>query len=129
MSDNINKKFFLEDVDDEVEEERSDGKVVVRRRGTIQMLEVWIRSTIRMKDEAPMATLLSGFKKVRKLRQKPAHKLEDNAFDQSLFREQRELVIAAYQAVRTIRLMLVNHPACRSIAVDQYLYEGKISDI
>jgi hypothetical protein len=47
MSDNINKKFFENDVDLETEEERSDGKIIVKYKGTIQILEAWINKYFR----------------------------------------------------------------------------------
>ena len=33
---------------------------------------------------------------------------------------------AAYQSVRTIRLMMANHPDTKSVEVNSCLYEGKI---
>lgn len=45
MSDNINKEFFRDDVASESEEERADGKVVVRAKGTVQMLDDCKRPT------------------------------------------------------------------------------------
>lgn len=53
MSDNINKKFFENDVAVEIEEERDDGKIVVKPKGTIQILESWINKFFRLADPAP----------------------------------------------------------------------------
>ena len=36
--------------------------------------------------------------------------LDDNAFSQSYFQKQREIMIQVYQAVRVLRLILENHP-------------------
>lgn len=127
MSDNISKQFFKDDVPEESEEERGDGKVVVRQRGTIQMLEDWLTKYFRPRDPQPIADALAAFRKVRKLRQKPAHALQRDKFDQAIFREQRDLVIAAYEALRLIRLVLANHPACKGIEIDDHLREGKIT--
>ena len=62
---------------------------------------------------------------VRKLRQAPAHALNDDAFDAEIFRRQRKLLLAAYQAVRMLRLILANHPAARMVEVNPFLYRGE----
>ena len=41
---NINRKFFKNDVAFESDEERSDGKIIVRQKGTIQLLNDWLRN-------------------------------------------------------------------------------------
>lgn len=127
MSDNVNKKFFSGDVTDEFEEEREDGKVIVRQKGTIQMLDDWLKTYFRPHEMAPIDDALATFRKVRKLRQKPAHTIEGDRFDQNIFKQQRELVMDSYEAVRLIRLVLANHPATKCVEVEQNLYEGKVT--
>ncbi|EJL6785753.1 TPA: AAA family ATPase [Vibrio parahaemolyticus] len=131
MSDNINKKFFENDVEVESEEERSDGKVVIRPKGTIQILAAWIDKFYQTPDPEHVDNMLAAFRKVRKLRQKPAHKVNIDSFDQKLFKEQRKIIIKAYDAVRTLRLMLSNHPAVRvnPPEINDRLYKGDIWDI
>ncbi|WP_104027263.1 AAA family ATPase [Vibrio jasicida] len=131
MSDNINKKFFENDVEVESEEERSDGKVVIRPKGTIQILAAWIDKFYQTPDPKHVDNMLAAFRKVRKLRQKPAHKVNIDSFDQKLFKEQRKIIIKAYDAVRTLRLMLSNHPAVRvnPPEISDRLYKGEIWDI
>ncbi len=70
--------------------------------------------------------MISSFKKVRKLRMKPAHSLVDNNFDQKFFKQQRELIKKAYSAVKLIRIILNGHPACRGYKVEDVLHEGRI---
>jgi hypothetical protein len=71
--------------------------------------------------------MIETFKEVRKLRQRPAHAADDNRFDQACYEEQRQLTIRAYQAVRTLRLILANHPASGSYdKVPDWLYKGEI---
>lgn len=130
LSDNINSGFFT-DIDKEQEEERADGKIVVRQKGTIAMLEEWIRRSFRPHDPDPVEFLFQTLRKVRKLRQKPAHAVNENAFDQKYFKEQRSLVIDSYNAVRLIRLIFANHPAVRRNPpeISEHVREGKIWDI
>lgn len=129
MSDNINKKFFMGEVSDEVEEERDDGKILVRQRGTIAMLEEWMTIFFRLTDPKPMKELIDVFKVVRNKRQKPAHSLNPDSFDQKYIHEQRKLIVDAYGAIRTIRLVLANHPKVRvadDIEIPDVLYQGLI---
>lgn len=131
MSDNINKKFFQNDISDEIEEERDDGKVIVRPKGTITILEEWVGKFFKPSDPQPMQELFNAFKEVRKLRQKPAHSVNPDKFDQSYFKTQRDLIIKAYGAIRTIRLILSNHPRVKgaNIEVQEELYKGEIWDV
>jgi len=128
MSDNISKGFFMRDVPDETEETRDDGKIVVRQRGTIAMLEDWFSLKVRPTDPEPAAEMIAAFKKVRKLRQKPAHAVKPDVFDQRFFRDQRDLVIAAYTAVMTLRQFFAGHPLVRGadLEIPHVLTEGKI---
>lgn len=131
MSDNLNKKFFEDDVDLETEEERPDGKIVVRPKGTIQILESWVNKYFKPVDRKPIDDMLDTFRKVRNLRQKPAHKVCTDVFNQEHFRKQREIVVDAYDAVRTLRLILANHPRVKRNPpeIGKHLFEGKIWDI
>lgn len=126
MSDNINKDFFRGDIDLETETQREDGKVVVTQKGTIQLLEQWFMKKMRFPDLSPLNEMVATFREVRKARQTPAHKAEDSVFDQSIFKQQRALASRAYDAVRTIRLMLANHPVLRDYEVPKELFEGAI---
>lgn len=131
MSDNINKKFFENDVELESEKAREDGKIVVTPKGTIQILEDWINKYFRPADPTTIENMMKTFRNVRQLRQKPAHKVDADAFDQELFKEQRSIVINAYDAVRTLRLILANHPKVNENPpkISERLYKGEIWDI
>lgn len=130
LSDNINSAFFT-DISKEHEEERPDGKIVVRQKGTIAMLEEWVRLHFKPSDPEPIDFLFQTLRKIRKLRQKPAHAVNENVFDQKYFKEQRSLVMDAYNAVRLIRLVLANHPAVRRNPpeISEHVRDGMIWDI
>lgn len=131
MSDNLNKDFFRGYIGLEEEEERADGRIVVHQVGTIQLLEQWVKKYFRPQEPEPIAKMLATFRHVRQARQKPAHSVDEDKFDQKYFREQRQLVVDAYDAVRTLRLMLANHPTVRANPpeINDLLYKGKIWDI
>jgi hypothetical protein len=126
MSDNLSREFFRDGLELESESIRADGKVVVTQKGTIQLLEQWFRKHFRFTNTGPFDEMIATFREVRKLRQNPAHKAEDSKFDQQVFKEQRQLVIRAYDAVRTLRLLLANHPAARNYEIPDRLYKGDI---
>lgn len=131
MSDNINKKFFEADVEMEIEEEREDGKIVVKPKGTIQILESWVNKFFKPVDPAPIEHMIATFKEVRKLRQKPAHKVNTDSFDQDIFKKQRTVVVNAYDSVHTLRMILANHPKVKANPpeINEQLFKGEIWDI
>lgn len=128
MSDNINKKFFTPELELEEDHPREDGKVEVRQKGTIALLDEWVHHYFRPADLQPLDEMITTFRKVRSFRQKPAHSIREDVFDQKYFREQRSLVMDAYNAIRTIRLILANHPKVKANPpeIDEFLYEGRI---
>lgn len=128
LSDNINKKFFQNEVSYETETERDDGKIVVQPKGTLQILDDWVRKYFRPYDWTTWDESIKAMREVRKLRQKPAHAINENVFDQSYFKEQRELIIKTYDSLRTVRLLLANHPLVKSaeIEVPEWLSKGEI---
>lgn len=127
MSDNLIHDFFKnEALDLEEDVKRPDGKIEVRKKGTISLLKEWLLKHFKPRDPTPRDKLLETFREVRTLRMAPAHKLDDNVFDQDYFQQQRHLMIRACEAVRTIRLILQNHPALKTYEVEEELYKGEI---
>jgi hypothetical protein len=126
MSDNINKKFFRSDIPDHDRVEHEDGSFERQPRGTIQMLERWLSEGFIPKEKGPISEIFSTFREVRRLRQAPAHKTGVDVFDQAFIHRQRELIGKAYAAVRTLRLVLANHPAAKRVDVPEWLFKGEI---
>jgi hypothetical protein len=128
ISDNINKNFFMNVIDYENEHEREDGKIIVTQKGTLQLLDEWIHKFFRLADWSEWNEAIASLKKVRKLRQQPAHEINEDVFDQKYFKDQRELILNAYNGVRTIRLIFANHPKVKvaDIGIPDWLQEGKI---
>jgi hypothetical protein len=128
VSENINKEFFQNEVLYETEIHRKDGKIEVQNKGTLQILDDWIRKYFNTDDWEPWEKGIQTLRKVRKMRQKPAHVIHENIFDQRYFKEQQELIIEAYSAVKTLRLFFESHPVVKSgnIDVPVWLREGRI---
>ena len=129
ISENINKKFFQEEVPYEEDVGRKDGKIEVRSKGTLQILDDWVRKFFRLVDGwQDWEAAIQVFKEVRKKRQKPAHVIDENVFDQKYFKEQRELIIRAYEGMSTLRKLFENHPEVRHLNMDipNYLHGAKV---
>jgi len=128
LSENINKKFFKGQISLENEVERADGKIVVTQKGTIQLLDEWMRKKFRFQDDSGWNFVIDTLKTVRKLRQAPAHKLEEDIFDQKYFQRQQELSVDVYQAINFIREVFMRHPKVNidRLEIPDWLTEGKI---
>jgi hypothetical protein len=124
ISENINRRFFVGVIPIEEEHTRKDGKVEVRPKGTLQMLEEWLKKAFIPEDKKPMEEMLRTFKEIRKLRQKPAHAIDDNIYDQKYIKEQRELMKRAYAGIRLIRLILENHPSTKGYEIPDVIKAG-----
>jgi hypothetical protein len=118
----------MNDVEYENEETISDGKIIMHQKGTLQLLDEWIRKQIKLPDWSDWDKSIKTLRKVRKLRQQPAHSIKEDVFDQKYFKDQREIIFDAYQAIRLIRLLFANHPKVRAakIEIPDWLYECKI---
>ncbi|MEW6411145.1 MAG: AAA family ATPase [Candidatus Zixiibacteriota bacterium] len=126
VSDNIDISFFLNEVELEVDELRNDGRVKVTQKGSLQVLSDWLDAHFVTEEKQPISEMVSTFREIRKLRQKPAHTIESDQFEPSLLGEQRELMIRAYRGMKTLRLILANFPGADSVKVPKPLRESLI---
>lgn len=126
ISENINREFFLNDIELQSEELRRDGRIVVRQKGTIQLLDEWLRLKSRTPDREPIEEMIQTFKEIRQLRQHPAHSIAEDVFDQKYFKQQRDLIIRAYSGIRLLRLIFENHPKVKGYSIPDYLKKGEI---
>jgi hypothetical protein len=79
VSDNIDRKFFLQDVEFEALKPRPDGQEVVEQKGTIQILDEWLRKRFRPADSSPpspLDTALATFREIRKLRREESRRAQ-----------------------------------------------------
>jgi hypothetical protein len=126
VSDNISLDFFQNEVPYEHESMRQDGKVVVQQKGRLTILDEWIHSKYKTNDWEPITEMLRTFRDIRKKRQRPAHALDQNTFDQKYFHEQRQVIIRAYKAIQTLRLMLGKHPLARVVEINSLVRDGEV---
>jgi len=126
ISENINKAFFQSEVPYEDEEIREDGKIIIKPRGTLRILEEWLKANFITSDWDLIEDMFKTFKKIRKQRQKPAHAINENSFDNKYIHEQRELMKSSYRAMKILRTIFQNHPLANGIKISQRVDEGKI---
>ncbi len=106
MSDNINRGFFHGEVPDK--DERGNSK------GTITLFREWLLSNWKQCDPAWVKSRLTVFKKVRDLRNTPAHVPLNDDFDPKYFQEQRSLLREAYETVSKVRQIFEDHPKVKA---------------
>jgi hypothetical protein len=93
--------------------------VEVTRVGTLQALQAWLTSRYRVagataaESSKRVQDALAPFRRVRKLRQKPAHALEEDEYDRSYSAQQDALVGEVVRALTVLRLILWSHPRAR----------------
>ena len=126
LSDDLNREFFKGDIEVNRKLTDADGNEVVQPKGTIALLEEWIAIKFRPVEIEPMEKMFANFRTVRKTRQKPAHKVEDNEFDQKYVADQRDLISSAYGAVHTLRMVLENHPEARDYKVPDHIRTARV---
>ena len=126
LSDDINPKFFKGSIELNQYMTDAKGKKFTQQKGTILLLEEWIKSSFKTSETEAVGTILANIRAVRTARQKPAHKIEKNEFNQKYVVEQRELIIKAFVAVRMLRMVIENHRLARNYKIPDYLREGKV---
>jgi len=70
--------------------------------------------------------MIDVFKNIRKKRSIPPHKIKMNTYDKAFFEHQKKLIIDRYRSIRTLRLLLQNHPKTSSYEPPNWLDEGRI---
>jgi hypothetical protein len=123
ISDNIDKSFFDQSFRESVKSKNN--KI---EPGTLLLLEKWLEKSVRFTDAKPKVEMFSTFRKIRKERNKPGHDIGSNEWNIKYWAMQRKLISEAYSALRTLRLIITNHPKAKSVVVPDYLYKGEICD-
>ncbi len=126
LSDDLNRDFFRGDMVLDERGRMDDGREIVQPKGTIRLLDEWLDENFRTDEPDFKRDVMTGFRTARQARQRPAHLIEDNVFDEGYYQRQRDLIRAAYMSVRTLRQCFANHPRCRDVEVPDWLFEGRI---
>ena len=106
-----------------IERKKDDGSL----KGSIEMLEEWFSINYfssNPKGYESFKKYISGtFRKIRSIRQTPAHQLYDNKHDKTVYRQQNELIEEAYCAVKDLRMMFSKHPLAKSVIIPPELQD------
>jgi hypothetical protein len=126
ISENINEEFFKGKVETKKKILINENEYRIEDKNSITLLEEYLNKKWQFSDNKPKEDMIETFREIRKIRQEPAHKVTNDVYDNCYFQKQQELMIRAYDAVRTLRLILKNHPKASSYKSPKWLNEGKI---
>lgn len=127
VSDNINKSFFEDDIVmfDKVEHE--DGTFERKYHGTLSLLENWFTKYYRVPgDLNAIADAMKPLRRLRKLRQTPAHLIKEDEYEMKYAKEQDELISGAYYCIKFLRMILMKHPVAKDYKMPSWMKEDNI---
>jgi hypothetical protein len=122
LSGSIDVKFFDGKVLLETETSRSDGKVVVQNKGTLTLLEEWLLQEIAWHDpDAFRDVVIQPSRKIRRLRQIPAHTFTRDTFSTEYHNRRKQLLWEVFNSLSNIRATLKKHPKAYHIPMPDWL--------
>jgi hypothetical protein len=127
LSENMQRDFFRADgIELSQEVNRRGGKVEVCEKGTISLLEEFLRRHVRLREPEVLDEVVKTFRDIREWRQRPSHSVTRNVHDPNILSEQRGLMRRAYGAIRDLRLMFMVHPKASGYRPPEWLEKGRI---
>lgn len=114
ISENINKNFFKNDIDEHF----------LTKSNTLTILKEWLNKLFSKSQAQPQKQIFLPFMEIRTLRNKPAHKIEKNEFDNIYFKKQILLNEKIYYSLESLRIVFSSHPRCNSYSPNKSLEEG-----
>jgi len=127
LSESINVKFFEGKVPFETESSRADGKIAVQRKGTLTLLEEWLLKEIVWRDpDAFRAVVIQPLRKVRGLRQLPAHTFTSDTFSAEYREKRKQLLWDVLNSLSSVRATLAKHPRAYHIQIPDWLDDSHI---
>lgn len=93
-----------------------------REKGTLTLLSEWITSNTSPKENIP-ELIMNPLKNIRKIRQKPAHRLDIDDYNLDYITKQVDIIKAAYTAIGAIRFRLSKHPNCQEVVVPKSILD------
>lgn len=119
---NISIKTFQKDVGviRAIDRKNEDGI----DKGSLAMLKEWLEQNVYANFDID-AVIIAPLKKIRKIRQAPAHELYSNKYDVDVYERQKELVDESYEALRAIRSLFMGHPLAKKVKIPAHILDGK----
>jgi hypothetical protein len=127
LSENLNREFFKGDIPLEDRETTRDGAVRVNTLATITLLQRWLSKHYNDRDGEDMSSeIVQPLRDVREERQRVAHALTEDAYDQTLPQRQDTLLGQVVVTLQKLRLILTSHPKVRGYTAPDWLDGDKI---
>lgn len=126
ISENINKDFFDGKVELYEFEKIEDGIVERKLKGTLLLFEEWLTKVFNVKSDGTVSDLFKPLKKIRRERQNPAHKINENQYDKQYIDKQKEIMNEAYSVLRNLRHIFHQHPKAKNFKIPDWLENGHI---
>lgn len=128
ISDNLNKEFFNESIDLFEIKQLSENMVERVQKGTLRLLEEWLIEHYKSAQQEIIKEILKPFKNIRKERQTPAHKINENIYDKKYVEKQRKIISEAYSSMRALREIFQQHPKGKKLDISNWINEGEIKN-
>ena len=126
ISENINKDFFKGKVELFAFKKLEKGIVERKQKGTLNLFEEWLISIYKVDNEELLKDLFKPFRKIRKERQNPAHKISKDFYDKKFIEKQKKLISDSYSSVKALRKIFQQHPKAKGIEIPEWLDSGEI---
>lgn len=127
LSESIDPSFFEGKCPLETEETRPDGKIVVKRKGTLALLEEWLLKEIIWNDpDALREVVIKPLRQVRRLRQAPAHAFTTDNFSTEYYQKRKRLLWEVFNSLSNIRATFAKHPLAQPVEIADWLDNERI---
>jgi len=126
ISENINKEFFEGKVELYEFKDLENGLVERQIKGTLQIFEEWLTSVFNVKGDRTVSELLKPLKQIRRERQNPAHRINENQYDRELIERQKKVMNEVYSVFRSLRNIFQQHPKAKKFEIPDWIENGKI---
>ncbi|WP_139792210.1 hypothetical protein [Henriciella litoralis] len=127
LSESIEYSFFEGSCAMETESERPDGKIRAQRKASLTLLEEWLLKEIEWDDpDTFKKVVIQPLRKIRRLRQRPAHEFTRDDFSNKYYDERKKLLTDTLISLANIRAMFASHPKARNVKIPEWLNESCI---
>jgi len=126
LSENINKDFFKGEIELYEYQNVSEGIVERKQKGTLTLLEEWLTARFHAQNMDLMKELFKPLKKIRRERQNPAHRINENKYNKTYIEQQKKIMKEAYNSIRAFREIFGQHPKAKDVEIPRWLEKGRI---
>lgn len=120
LSENLRNDFFS---NEGLEADDSNGHL----KGSITLFHEWLLKAGRWSDQKGMKeVIVDPFRSVRKLRQKPSHKIVEDEYSSDFFKQRRDLLWNVFNSLSNLRQFLQQHELATEVVIPKWLDGEKI---